>query len=141
MVTQFDKDDVEAVGLVKFDFLGLRTLTIIDWAVKAINRRRASNGEDELDIDALPLDDARTYALLRAARPRGVPARIARHEGADQARCKPDPSRTSSRWWRCSAPARWAVGHGRRLHRSQARRAAVTYRIPCWNRCSRRPTA
>jgi DNA polymerase III subunit alpha len=41
-VTQFDKDDVEAVGLVKFDFLGLRTLTIIDWAVKAINRRRDS---------------------------------------------------------------------------------------------------
>src|SRR3546814_3998541 len=39
-VTQFDKDDVEAVGLVKFDFLGLRTLTIIDWAVKAINQRR-----------------------------------------------------------------------------------------------------
>jgi DNA polymerase III subunit alpha len=40
-VTQFDKDDVEAIGLVKFDFLGLRTLTIIDWAVKAINRRFA----------------------------------------------------------------------------------------------------
>jgi DNA polymerase III subunit alpha len=39
-VTQFDKDDVEAVGLVKFDFLGLRTLTIIDWAVKAINKSR-----------------------------------------------------------------------------------------------------
>ena len=44
MVTQFDKDDVEAVGLVKFDFLGLRTLTIIDWAVKAINARRAQYG-------------------------------------------------------------------------------------------------
>src|SRR4249919_1487370 len=41
IVTQFDKDDVEAIGLVKFDFLGLRTLTIIDWAVKAINARRA----------------------------------------------------------------------------------------------------
>ena len=40
-VTQFDKDDVEAVGLVKFDFLGLRTLTILDWAVKIINARRA----------------------------------------------------------------------------------------------------
>ena len=39
VVTQFDKDDVEAVGLVKFDFLGLRTLTIIDWAVKHVNRR------------------------------------------------------------------------------------------------------
>jgi len=41
VVTQYDKNDVEEVGLVKFDFLGLRTLTIIDWAVKAINARRA----------------------------------------------------------------------------------------------------
>ncbi len=41
VVTQYDKDDVEAVGLVKFDFLGLRTLTIIDWAVKAINLHAA----------------------------------------------------------------------------------------------------
>src|SRR3546814_4528108 len=43
-VTQFDKDDVEAVGLVKFDFLGLRTLTIIDWAVKAVNSRDSGLG-------------------------------------------------------------------------------------------------
>jgi DNA polymerase-3 subunit alpha len=63
-VTQFDKDDVEAVGLVKFDFLGLRTLTIIDWAVKAINRRRAAAGEEPLDIGALPLDDRATYELF-----------------------------------------------------------------------------
>ena len=42
VVTQFDKDDVEAIGLVKFDFLGLRTLTIIDWAVKAINARHCA---------------------------------------------------------------------------------------------------
>ncbi|HEY5972965.1 MAG TPA: DNA polymerase III subunit alpha [Pseudoxanthomonas sp.] len=63
-VTQFDKDDVEAVGLVKFDFLGLRTLTIIDWAVKAINLRRAQEGEEALDISTLPLDDKATYGLF-----------------------------------------------------------------------------
>ncbi len=63
-VTQFDKDDVEAVGLVKFDFLGLRTLTIIDWAVKAINAGRAGTGEPALDIIALPLDDTATYGLF-----------------------------------------------------------------------------
>src|SRR4249919_2010721 len=63
-VTQFDKDDVETIGLVKFDFLGLRTLTIIDWAVKAINARRRSSGEAPLDITALPLDDASTYELF-----------------------------------------------------------------------------
>ncbi len=65
LVTQFDKDDVEAVGLVKFDFLGLRTLTIIDWAVKAINVRRAQRGETPIDIATLPTDDAATYALLK----------------------------------------------------------------------------
>lgn len=63
-VTQFDKDDVEAVGLVKFDFLGLRTLTIIDWAVKAINVRRAAAGEAPLDITALELDDKLSYELF-----------------------------------------------------------------------------
>ncbi len=63
-VTQFDKDDVEKVGLVKFDFLGLRTLTIIDWAVKAINARRRDAGEAPLDIATLPLDDKATYELF-----------------------------------------------------------------------------
>ncbi|MBU6247370.1 MAG: DNA polymerase III subunit alpha [Xanthomonadaceae bacterium] len=67
VVTQYDKDDVEAVGLVKFDFLGLRTLTIIDWAVKAINARRAETGEAPLDISQLPIDDAPTYELLKRA--------------------------------------------------------------------------
>jgi len=67
VVTQFDKDDVEAVGLVKFDFLGLRTLTIIDWAVKAINLRRAKADEAPLDISQLPLDDPKPYELLKKA--------------------------------------------------------------------------
>jgi len=82
-VSQFDKDDVEAVGLVKFDFLGLRTLTIIDWAVRyvrALQKRKAESvpspqpspgggeGErpaqalgDTFDIDTIPLDDKETY--------------------------------------------------------------------------------
>jgi DNA polymerase III subunit alpha len=64
IVTQFDKDDVEAIGLVKFDFLGLRTLTIIDWAVKAINKHLSAKGEALLDITALPLDDFRSYELF-----------------------------------------------------------------------------
>ncbi|MBS0212251.1 MAG: DNA polymerase III subunit alpha [Proteobacteria bacterium] len=67
-VTQFDKDDIEAVGLVKFDFLGLRTLTIIDWAVKAINVRRAASGESPLDIATLTLDDPEVFKLFREAR-------------------------------------------------------------------------
>ena len=64
LVSQYDKDDVEAVGLVKFDFLGLRTLTIIDWAVRAINKNRAD--DDRLEIERIPLDDAETFKLLQA---------------------------------------------------------------------------
>jgi DNA polymerase-3 subunit alpha len=71
-VTQFDKDDVEAAGLVKFDFLGLRTLTIIDWAVRDINKSRALAHEEPLVITALPMDDAATYQLLKSCRTTAV---------------------------------------------------------------------
>lgn len=67
LVTQFDKDDVESAGLVKFDFLGLRTLTVIDWALKTINRDRAKVDEPPLDIAFIPLDDKPTYQLLQKA--------------------------------------------------------------------------
>jgi len=65
VVTQLDKDDVEAAGLVKFDFLGLRTLTIIDRAVKRVNRQREKEGEAPLDIGKIPMDDPATFALLK----------------------------------------------------------------------------
>ena len=67
VVTQFDKSDVEDAGLVKFDFLGLRTLTIIDWAVRMINADRSAAGEDRLEIDKIPLDDMPTYELMQRA--------------------------------------------------------------------------
>ena len=67
LVTQFDKDDVESVGLVKFDFLGLRTLTIIDWTVKSINRERALKCEPVLEIENIPLNDADCFEYLRSA--------------------------------------------------------------------------
>jgi len=67
-VTQYDMKDVETIGLVKFDFLGLRNLTIIDRAVKIINARRAQAGEPPVVIDELPLDDPDTYALLKSCR-------------------------------------------------------------------------
>ncbi|MBF8779774.1 DNA polymerase III subunit alpha [Pseudomonas fulva] len=67
LVTQFDKDDVEAAGLVKFDFLGLRTLTIIKWAMETINREQAKNDLPEVNIDFIPLDDKKTYELLQRA--------------------------------------------------------------------------
>ena len=71
-VTQFDKDDVEAAGLVKFDFLGLRTLTIIDRAMQKVNQLRREAGEEALDMARIPLDDALTFQLLRACRTTAV---------------------------------------------------------------------
>ncbi len=89
-VSQFDKDDVEAIGLVKFDFLGLRTLTILDWAMRHVKRLRdagcrtqdagskageqsvSSNPESRIpnpesfSLETIPLDDRATYDLLKA---------------------------------------------------------------------------
>ncbi|WP_237064304.1 MULTISPECIES: DNA polymerase III subunit alpha [Microbulbifer] len=67
LVTQFDKNDVEDAGLVKFDFLGLRTLTIIDWAKDMVDEQRAREGREPLVIEALPLDDAETYKMIKRA--------------------------------------------------------------------------
>ncbi len=72
LVSQFDKDDVEAVGLVKFDFLGLRTLTIIDWALKTINEQRRTQGETLIDMTAIALDDTLTFELLKACQTTAV---------------------------------------------------------------------
>ena len=60
VISQLDKDDVEAVGLVKFDFLGLTTLTVLDWAERYVRRL----GETEFSLERIPLDDRDTYALL-----------------------------------------------------------------------------
>ena len=65
LVTQFDKDDVEQAGLVKFDFLGLRNLTIIDWALKTVNAERARRGEEPVDIARIPMDDTPSFELLK----------------------------------------------------------------------------
>ncbi|MDD4928924.1 MAG: DNA polymerase III subunit alpha [Gallionella sp.] len=79
VVSQFDKDDVEAIGLVKFDFLGLRTLTIIDWAVRHIHRLQDAGcrmqdagvaesripNPESFKIEAIPLDDKPSYDLLK----------------------------------------------------------------------------
>ena len=65
LVTQYDKNDVEDAGLVKFDFLGLRTLTIIDWAVAMINER--DDIQEPIDINHIPLDDDAVYSLLQSA--------------------------------------------------------------------------
>ena len=72
LLTQFDKDDVETIGLVKFDFLGLRTLTVIDKAVKSINSYLFSKNEQYLDLDTIQLDDPKVFELLASGRTTAV---------------------------------------------------------------------
>lgn len=72
LLSQFDKDDVEAVGLVKFDFLGLRTLTIIHWALITVNRARLAATLLPIDITEIPTDDPLTFSLLNACQTTAV---------------------------------------------------------------------
>lgn len=72
LVSQFDKDDVESVGLVKFDFLGLRTLTIIDKTLKIVNDNHLTLGHDKVCIDSIPLDDPKTFELLKTCQTTAV---------------------------------------------------------------------
>ncbi len=71
-VTQFDKDDVELVGLVKFDFLGLKTLTIIDRALRVINQNALAENKPTIDISLIPLHDDKTFQLLKACQSTAV---------------------------------------------------------------------
>ena len=71
-VTQFDKDDIESVGLVKFDFLALNDLTTITRTVEEVNRAREANGEQPLDIETIPLEDPKVFELLGNLRTRAV---------------------------------------------------------------------
>ena len=72
LVTQFDNHDVEESGLVKFDFLGLRTLTIIDWAMEMINHQQRRKGLDEVDIERIDLEDPPTFKLLQSSQTTAV---------------------------------------------------------------------
>jgi DNA polymerase-3 subunit alpha len=72
IVTQYDKDMVEKAGLVKFDFLGLKTLTVIQVCIDHVNRERAARGEAEFDLSVIPLDDAEVYTMISQADVTGV---------------------------------------------------------------------
>lgn len=72
VVSHYDMHDVEAVGLVKFDFLGLRNLTIIDWALKMVNARREKDNKEPLDITQIDLEDRASFDLLKASQTTAV---------------------------------------------------------------------
>jgi DNA polymerase-3 subunit alpha len=72
IVTQFAMKEVEKAGLVKFDFLGLKTLTVISTAVRLINEQRAAAGEPTFDCDKIPTDDAGVYQMISRGDTTGV---------------------------------------------------------------------
>jgi DNA polymerase-3 subunit alpha len=93
IVSQFDKDDVEKVGLVKFDFLGLRTLTILDWAVRFIRQLGAREGRPQdqaLTLEGIPLDDPATYALFTSGNTSAVFQQESRTARDLEKRLRPD---------------------------------------------------
>ena len=122
LVTQFDKDDVEAVGLVKFDFLGLRTLTIIDWALQTINHKKQLAGEPLVDITTIPRDDAASYKLLTNAQTTAVFQLESRGMKELIKKLKPDCFDDIIALVASVPSGPTGIGHGRRLHQRQARR-------------------
>ncbi|OGW54777.1 MAG: DNA polymerase III subunit alpha [Nitrospirae bacterium RIFCSPLOWO2_02_42_7] len=72
VVTQFAMEDIEKIGLVKFDFLGLKTLTVIDHTVRLINSTTQEDDNERFDIVAIPLDDLATYELFSSGNTTGI---------------------------------------------------------------------
>ena len=137
MVSQFDKDDVEAVGLVKFDFLGLTTLTILDWTLRYV--RMLDPSCDDRPRHAAARRPERVLDLPHRQHHRRVPVRIARHARAAEAGAG-RPLRGHHRAGR-AVPAR-ADGAHPRLRRAQVRpRARGVSRTRASSRSCRRPTA
>ena len=71
-ITQFAKNEVEEAGLVKFDFLGLTTLTIVDHALRLVNAKQVKEGKPLVDISAIPLDDQKVFQLISGGHTTGV---------------------------------------------------------------------
>ena len=121
--TQFNMKWVEEAGLVKFDFLGLKTLTVIQNAVDLLKARGVA-----VDIGAIPLDDPKTYELYASRRARSRCSRWKARACATRcASSSPPASRTSSRWSRSTAPARWRTSRSSATSRTAASRARALH--------------
>jgi DNA polymerase-3 subunit alpha len=128
--SQYDKDDVEKVGLVKFDFLGLRNLTIIKLAVDYVER--AQGGDQRPDLAALAFDDPQAYQILKDANTTAIFQ--VESEGMKKLlrSWRPTASRTSSPCWRCTVRARsaraWSTTSS--CARRGSRRSTISTRSP-----------
>ncbi len=130
IVTQYDKDMVEKAGLVKFDFLGLKTLTVIQTCIDLVNREKEAAGALPLDLSVIALDDASGLQDdLQGRRHRRLPAGVERlPRAAEEAQAR--LLRGHRRRGRALSPGPARGRHGRRLHRPQARAQEGRVRPP-----------
>ncbi len=143
---QYDKNDIEDAGLVKFDFLGLRTLTIIDWALEMVDKVRAAKGEGPLNIDTIPLDDVATFDMLKKAETTAVFQLESRGMKELIKRLLPDSLEDMIAWWPCSVrvPCSRAWSMTSSTASTAGPRSPIltpTTSMSCSSRCSARPTA
>ncbi len=115
IVTQWSMKDIERVGLLKMDFLGLSTLTLIDDAIKEIER---TTGE-QLDIDRVPLDDAKTYQIFQDGQTYGIFQFESSGMRDILRKAKPQSLEDLIALERAVPPRSAAQRHGRRFHRAQ----------------------
>jgi DNA polymerase-3 subunit alpha len=134
MVSQFDKDDVEKAGLVKFDFLGLTTLTILDWATRNVH----ALGDKDFRLESIPLDDAPTYQLLSRGNSTAVFQLESRGMRDLIKRLKPDRFEDVIALVALYRPARWTSS--RTSSSASTAASASSIRIRACNRSSDRPT-
>ena len=136
-VSQFDKDDVEAAGLVKFDFLGLRNLTILDWAVRYVRQFNAD--KRDFDVMALELDDAAAYKILCDANTTAVFQLESRGMKELLRSCGPTPSKISSPCWPCTVRGRWNRAWWTISSTASTAAPRWTTSTPTWRAPSRAP--
>ena len=130
VVTQYAMDDIEAMGLLKMDFLGLRTLTVIHNALRFIK----DNQGITLDIENIPLDDPETYRLLSEARTNGVFQLEGRGLRDLLRKLQPTCSRIWSPWWRCTVRVHWAAAWSTILSSAGMDGAPSPTSCRSWNR-------
>jgi hypothetical protein len=137
VVTQYDMNCLEKAGMLKMDFLGLTTLTVVTDAVKMIEERSGKR----IDLDTLPLDDEETYRVLRAGRTAGVFQFESRSPPTCCGACAATASTTSWRATPSSARARSTRGCTTSTSGASGARSRWRTSSPSWSRSSRAPTA
>ncbi len=136
ITTQWDKDVVESLGLLKMDFLGLRTLTVLDDAVRMVRQQGR-----ELDLDAVPLDDAEVYELFCEGRTNGIFQFESRGMKDLLRRAKPSKFEDLAAFNALYRPGALTSGMVEQYIQRKLGKTRVTYLLPETGRSSRRPTA